>query len=509
MAGKSRASTLINDANPLAIAALQGLAQEYDRSDFSPARAADVIEVLLDLQLIHKLKEAAAIKPLGRSTTLSPMIFDTGIGYEIHSQYLHQHADAVAHCAYVNGRGPAFAEAAKAVAEQPNEQQRLRVLQEAERIAANSLDVGNPGPIETSTGWVNWLPKPPGISQGVPWLEQGKVPGKPFLCYETQIQQPAKYRTDYPLRIAALASIQDWDWVCWHYFGDGALDSITTEPRPWEKPMDITTGWHPQGYHFTYDEAQSAAMRAAAHLFRSGGVLPAPMPTTFVFGRKALLDVDSMDYGGSFGMAGLDMLQTAYQYGSRLVIDPTRADDEVRGPVVRFADRNTHNPYTPTTQIDFDWKKGHLKIDSPFASAFTGSLDESAEFAASGVRLADVNIIDPPGTAEPIAAKNFVTFSLYATDGNPLATARTASLLLVSTSFNTGFALDEKGWAKNGGSTPILVSRVGATIQSPVLVGMRYQFLDWNLKALGDGLISDGTLRVPGELPIFLVNLSR
>lgn len=273
--------------------------------------------------------------------------------------------------------------------------------------------------------------------------------------------------------------------------------------------MDITTGWHPQGYHFTYDEAQSAAMRAAAHLFRSGGVLPAPTPTTFVFGRKALLDVDSMDYGGSFGMAGLDMLQTAYQYGSRLVIDPTRVDDEVRGPVVRFADRNTHNPYTPTTQIDFDWKKGHLKIDSPFASAFTGSLDESAEFTASGVRLADVNIIDPPGTAEPIAAKNFVTFSLYSTDGNPLATARTASLLLVSTSFNTGFALDEKGWAKNGGSTPVLVSRVGATIQSPALTGMRYQFLDWNLKPLGDRLISDGTLRVPGELPIFLVNLSR
>jgi len=38
---------------------------------------------------------------------------------------------------------------------------------------------------------------------------------------------------------------------------------------------------------------------------------------------------------------------------------------------------------------------------------------------------------------------------------------------------------------------------------------MRYQFLDWNLKPLGDRLISDGTLRVPGELPIFLVNLSR
>ena len=42
--------------------------------------------------------------------------------------------------------------------------------------------------------------------------------------------------------------------------------------------MDNTTGWHPQGYHFTYDAVQNSMMRAAAHMFR-GGLLLAWAPS--------------------------------------------------------------------------------------------------------------------------------------------------------------------------------------------------------------------------------------
>lgn len=329
----------INDASDHAVAALQAMEQAYDRDDFAPQRGSDVLEFLTGLVIAHKLREAAAIKALGRSTQLSPMLFDTGIGYRIQSQYMHQFADAIAHDAYVNGVGR---DRSDQIDQAKNELERMRSLLSAERMA------GEEG------RWVNWLLKPPGISQGVPWLEHNRAPGKPFLCYETQIQQPAKYRADFPLRLAALAATQDWDWVCWHYFGDNSLDEIALHERPFDRPMDITTGGHPQGYHYTYDEVQSSMMRAAGYAFRHGAYAPAAQPTLFLYGRDSLYDAASIPYGGSYGKLGMDMLQTTYEHGVRLWIDPGRKTDAVVGQRVTFEQRHTHNPYRPTDQITFN-----------------------------------------------------------------------------------------------------------------------------------------------------------
>ncbi len=498
MAGKSKASVAINDANAHALAALESLDQEYGREDFAVARGNDVIEFFMDLQLSHKQRLAAGIKPLGKSTRLSPMIYDTGIGYEIQSQYLHQNADAVSHDAYVNGVGPKLEDRLKTVETQPNEHQRKRITQEAERIAAN---VGR---------WVNWLLKPPGIAQGVPWLEHNKVEGKPFLAYETQIQQPAKYRADYPLRLVALASIQDWDWICWHYFASGDDVGDPNVKRPFDKKMDITTGSHPQGYHFTFDEVQTSMMRAAGHIFTGELLKPAANPTIFVYGRKSLYDPQSMDYGGSYGAMGLDMLQTVYQYGSRIRIDPTREDDEVIGPVVKFEDRHTHNPYTPTPQITFDWKKGYLMFDSPHVIAWTGLLANygtEVKFA-NGVTLTDVSIRNDEGMFEPMGDdEKYIAFALYSEDDQPLDKAKRIGLSLVSTSFNTGFALT--AGATKGGDLPVLTARVAGTIHAPALNGMTYTLRDWHMMPIGTGKVVDGMLKVPSDKPVFFIELER
>ena len=499
MAGKTNVSTAIGDANPQAKAALESLEQDYSRDDFSRLRGADVLEFFMGLQLAHKQRVAAAIKPLGKSTRLSPMIYDTGIGYEIQSQYLHQNAEAVAHDAYVNGTGPTLESRLPEVDKQPNEHQRKRVQQEAERIAANE------------GRWVNWLLKPPGISQGVPWLEHNRVEGKPFLCYETQIQQPAKYRADFPLRLAALASIQDWDWVCWHYFGGGAEDRVAEDPRHFDKPMDITTGSHPQGYHFTYDEVQNSMMRAAGHMFRGELLDPATDPTIFIYGRNSLYDPASMDYGGSYGDAGLDMMQTVYQHGVRIRIDPTREDDQVIGPVVKFDDRNTHNPYTPSDQIIFDWKKGYLKMDAPGAVAFTGfmqAVGDAVRFE-HGVELRDVRVHNPEGIYEPIDERKYIAFSLYSEDGKPLDEADRISLSLVSTSFNSGFNIDPQTGKVTRGELPVLVARVAGEVHCPALDGMTYTLRDWHLQPLGTGVVTDGILRVPNDQPVFVIELRR
>ncbi|MFQ3670298.1 MAG: hypothetical protein SNJ84_02445 [Verrucomicrobiia bacterium] len=496
MAGATPAAVSINDAGSHAMEAVRGLAQSYGREDFNWQRGADVIEFLLGLQMAHKEKEAAAIKALGKSTRLSPMIYDTGIGYEIHSQFLHQSADAVAHDAYVNGLGRVVPDSA--IEQAPTPLARLQKLIEQERQAPNR------------GRWNNWLEKPPGIAQGVPWLEIGKVEGKPFLCYETQIQQPAKYRADFPFRIATLAAIQDWDFVCWHYFGH--VPDAGSNPRPFDKPLDITTGGHPQGYHYTFDEVQSAMMRAASFIWRSGRLATAARPTQFIFGRRSLFDPATMDYAGSYGMMGMDMMQTTYQYGTRLKIDPNRDDDEVIGPVVSVNDRHTHNPYTPTPEIAFDWKKGSLIVDNPAGVAFTGLLANygGAYSFENGVQLEKVKIHHPEGIFEKVPDDElYVGFSLYSTDGLPLDQTRRAALSLVSTSFNTGFALGEGGQRTVAGTLPVLVARVEGTVKSPVLDGMNYVFRDWHLQELGSGKITGGELKVPADLPIFFIELKR
>ncbi len=514
MAGKSRVSTALNDSNPAAISAMQGLEQEYTRDSFSRQRGADVIEFFMDLHLARKQREAQAIKALGRSTKLSPMVYDTGIGYEIQSLYLHQNAAAVAMAAYVNGWGPALEEWLPNVDKQPNEQQRARVLQEAERISANVAD-----PIEGGMGWVNWLLKPPGISQGVPWLEHNRIEGKPFLVYETQIAQPAKYRADYPIRLAALAAIQDWDWINWHYFGDagmhGRLRSTMGSHTAFDQPLDITTGSHPQGYHYTYDPTQSATMRAAAYLFRTGALKPAASPTVFTYGRDSLYDPLSMDYGGSYGMVGLDMLQTAYQYGMRIRVDPTQQGDRVEGPVVTFAQRNQHNPYTPTEQITFDWRKGFVELDAPGGVAWTGLLaryGDKVEFDNASITMSDVVIRNDPGMHDPVGEdERYITFSLFSRDGLPLDKTRRAGLSLVSTSFNTGFELRQGAKTLSvAGTKPVLFTRVGATISGEALSGMKYSFKDWTLREIATGTIDDdGRLVIPADLPVFTVDLER
>ncbi len=499
MAGKTKVTLSINDGSAHAQAAVDAMVkQEYGPADFNEQRARDVLQFLEEMQITHKTKEANAIKPLGRATQQTPLAWDTGIGYEIQSAWLHQHADATVHDAYVNGRydieptptGP-FTDAL----------QELQAHTEWGRKATNRGQ------------WVSWLEKPPGISQGVPWLEHNKVVGKPFFCYETQIQQPAKYRADYPLRFAALASIQDWDIACWHYWG--GVGEISTQTSPFARAMDNTTGSHPQGYHYTYDEVQNAMMRAAGTAWRNQAWKPAPKPTTFIYGSKSMTDPTSMRYAGSYGMGGMDMLPTTYQHGVRIEIDPTREDDAVIGPVVKATDYEVHNPYDPTSEITFDWKKGYLKMDAPASMTWTGFLSQvgNAVTFQDGSRLEKVTFNNPEGIYEPITAEEgYIAFSLYSEDGKPLAETKQAALSLMSSSFNTGFSLEklENGKTKvHGGGMPVLVTRVGAQLTCRAIDGMRYTLRDWHMDAIGEGVVSKGVLEIPADKPVWMIELTR
>jgi len=492
----------LNDANQQAIDAVQTMKQEYNPEDFPKVRGEDVLDFLVDMHVGFKKRQAAAIKKLGRSTSLSPFVFDTGIGYEIQSQYLQQSADAVAHDAYVNGYGPTMEEAMKNVDGAFNKLEKNRLTLEAERQSTND------------GRWVNWLLKPPGISQGVPWLEHNKVEGKPYLVYETQIQQPAKYRADFPLRLAALASIQDWDWVTWHYFGDGSLNNASITENPFEKKLDITTGSHPQGYHLTYDEVQTSLMRAAGYIFTQHAWQQAPNPTTFIYGRKSLYDPQSMNYGHSYGQSGMDMLQTVYQYGVRIKIDLTREDDQVIGPVVRFDERNSFNPYKPTGEILMDWKKGYFKADAAQAVAYAGSVEKGTTLRWNTISMSEIEVNNPNGIFDPIDPKNpWFAVSVYSLDGKPLSETKKAGISIAATSYNTGYQM---GDFKNGrisgteGTLPVLVARIGAKFKIPEFAGANYIMHSFNGQVIDEGkLNSSGELILRNNQPVWYIELRK
>lgn len=478
----------LNDANPQAYAVFQTVKTQYGRDDFNRHRGEDVNEFFAGLLLNHKRRVAAAFKTFGRSAAKSPLLWDTGIGYDAISQLMHQEADAVSHCAYVGGWTP------------------------------DSTSRRYP--------WFSGLEEPPRACLNVPWLEHNKVEGKPFLCYETQIGAPSKYRAEFPFRILFLASIQDWDAVCWHTMSGGYDWSK-------EKPFEGTLAYPGHAayqFTYTYDEVQLSSMHAAGKMFTGLSLDPAPHPTTFIFGRRTIYDPAGMDYAGSYLKTfdgGDDMLNTVYRYGTRLKLDVTREDDTIIGPTIPMRGYAHPDPLRPTQQMSCDWGRGNLSFDSKACAAFVGFLSQyGSDHVAfkNGVTISNVQVVNPPNTPYPVTKdENYVAIALTSTDGKPLATCKTAIISAVSTSCNTGLkvAADPKGperpghpWesvkAENTGTLPVLVSRVGCTIASPALAGMRFCLRDWSWNIVGKGVVGpDGALKISAHKPVFIVELTR
>ncbi len=481
-------AAVLNDANPLADAKFEDEPVEYGRDDFHHQRGADVNEFLAGLILSHKARVAEAFKKGGRSARLSPLLWDTGIGYNGISQLLHQNADAVSHCTYIGGW----------------------THDESHRRHP----------------WYSGLEESPRLSHGTPWLEHNTVEGKPYFIYETQIGSPSKYRVEYPYRILFLAAIQGWDAVCWHTFSGGYR---------WDKDESdqALVGRLSQPGHaaaqFTYkhDETQLSAMRAAGEIFKGLYLDPAPNPTTFIYGRKTLYHPDSMSYGGSYGRMGDDMLNTAYRYGSRILIDPSREDDEIIGPIVPQRGYALPSPLKPTDQMSYDWNRGYLTFDTPAATAFVGFLSGYGKDTVTfdqDVTFSQFRFESPQDMNFPVTPEEgYVAVALVSTDGQPLATTQNAIVSVVSTSHNTGlevgphtkgFVRPKHTWqqlqVKNNGQLPIQFTRVGCEVVSPYLAGMRYTARDWLWRIIDQGIVGDdGVLTVDAERDVFLIELDR
>jgi hypothetical protein len=474
------------------------------RGDFNAVRMADVIDFCLQTVIAQKRREHETLRSLGRSTGLCPIIWDTGFGAEIHSQYLQQFGDAIAHVNYTNGLHD----------DPTHEHYPFRsALTEYPQLRWN------------------------GISRG----EHGSAPGKPYFIYENQIGSTTKYRAEYPMRMAALGSIQDWDIICWHSYGPGP-DS--TQDHPHVRALEVGRELN---LHFGGDEVQLSAMKAASEIFRNLHVKPAPKPTHFIFGRTALYDPESMNTEESYGLMGMRMAPTAYRYGCRVTVDPT-LDDRPGAPVFLGEDGEPDAevfekfrregylvigptvrprafkpcPVRPNEQIRYDWRRGNLTFDAPGAAMFSGFYGRLADPAAgvafrNGLALSDVEVRNPEGMPHPVEeGERYITFALATTDGKPLAECSSAVLSLVSTSFNTGFRLDEANprpmhgcKVAEPGDLPVLVARVGARIECDAIDGMAYTLRDYEMNVIGRGVVRGGELRISADDAVFFVELRR
>lgn len=459
--------------------------QGYNRDNFNGKRSADVIEFLLKTWIKYKSAEAEAVKSAGKATRLIPLVWDTGIGWDLPTQYMQQHADAIAHDSYWNG-------------------------------------TFHTDPEHKRFPWMSQLEELPKVGWNDPWLEHNKMEGKPFFVYEIQIMQPAKYRAEYPMEIVKLASIQDWDIINWHYWGH---PRPADEENPYDQKLDYVTRSHyTQGYHYQFDEVQQSAMTVAGEIFKNFLLKPAPNPTKVIIGRKSLYDWNMNGYGE----LGECFTPTVYRYGLRLEIDPSQEEDKIIGPFILNRGVYESCPIEPTNQISHDWQKGHLIFDAPGVVSYTGFYAQSGGVVkfSNGIILKDVTVNNPDGIAYPVTEEEiYIEFCITSADGKDLVQTDKAYLSLVSTSFNSGFSIDEQAHANRPytptrewtwdldnltlGDKPVLVARVGAIITGDILTGMKYRMLDWHFRELKTGKIEEGELVIPDDLQVFIVELMR
>src|SRR6201999_4243195 len=100
------------------------------------------------------------------------------------------------------------------------------------------------------------------------------VDAMPTVLYETNQSRPNPARAEYPLKLAALASWQDWDGIFWHYW---AARDLTSDEEYLAGPMaQLTTTHYWTGVQHEHDPVMTSAMALAGRIFLNQEIKPAP-----------------------------------------------------------------------------------------------------------------------------------------------------------------------------------------------------------------------------------------
>jgi hypothetical protein len=455
-------------------------------------RGKDVVEFITNMFITYKKEVEAKVRAMGDGElgcSIVPIIWDTGMRNDLPTAYAFSESDAACAGCYIR-------------------------MFTAERQ--------NP-----RFPWKSGLLESPRMYWDSPWLEHNKIKDKPFYVYESNTWNPNKYRAEWPYRLASLAAIQDWDWV--NIYQIDGFRKIDEYDEPYTHPMSYETDSHHwSGCYYIFDEVFQAAIKSAGEMFLSGGLEPARNPTVISFGKDAVFNMDAQNYRWrpqGLNLWPIDMMPaTVYRYGLRLEFDMNQDKPvKVDGPYVL----NRAFQYfviKPTDQITYDWQKGYLEFDTNKGKSIVGFLPKNWSFG-NDVTFSDITINHPQGQSYVIEGERYAALSFVAKDGKNLESSKNLTLTAVSTSFNEGFKVNEKLIPQRTTDKPyagllwgekysklfeqkgskVLVSRVGAVIESPVLKNKNYVEYDFNLNRIGQGKCKHGRYILNAQKPIFFV----
>jgi hypothetical protein len=314
--------------------------------------------------------------------------------------------------------------------------------------------------------------------------------GMPTVIYETNSARPNPYRSEWPLKAAALASYQDWDAVFWHYWGPTDNDhDVAYLSTPMQLPGRI---YYWNAVIHENDPVMDTAMALGGRIFINNLIPPAKNPDVFKIGKQALFSYSAF--------RGIDVADATFTKGSRLQYAP---DDDsgvtLNGQPVPPAGR-IEKAIASGQYVTWDWPNGRLIIDAPTVKAYVGRVDGSFRFS-DGITLGDINT-------------PWICFSMSSADGKPLTGADASKRILMNGVFdakNSGFnfdynvlggPIDQAKAIRNPGHAPTLVDKVEYKLWFPNQFDGALKSYDFALRETGSTLISkDNELSQQGATP--------
>lgn len=474
---------LLGESDAGQMAATVGLNVSFEKTalgpqDFSRRRQADVIHFLTDLSIASKKRAEAVFRAQGRpglGCRIVPLVYDTGYSGAVLPFYVHAQGDAI--------------------------------------VPGSYSDRSTHDPQHPTFPFRSLLTEPPKING---WLCNRRVAGKPTFVYENMFFRPQKYEAEYPYELLAWAAIQDVDVIDFHYYGHPIpfpeLDQpFTNHPLNY---VDHSSVW--RGTIMRNDTVLMGACRIAAEIFKNQYLPPADDPTTVTLGAETMWSFSGL-VGARYNGAAAN---TVFHKGFQWRFDPEAKEDRVEGDLFSDAQHAAEPVVQPTPQIAYRWGQGIMTIDDASAAVVVGFLPESYAFD-NGLMIDDIAVHYPEDMPFTDPAERYAAIGVVSTDGRPLADAESILVSAVSMSFNKGFELDLEKFAANQqyglalgqcspsmGNLPILTARVSAKLRAPWLVGKRYRFVDFNRRLLAEGNIGAEGLDLPGDLPIFLIEIA-
>ncbi|OHE72709.1 MAG: hypothetical protein A2007_01695 [Verrucomicrobia bacterium GWC2_42_7] len=473
---------LLGDTSPNAMAEILGLDIKFRKVQYGPgdlpaSRGRDVLKFLNNLLITSKQDAATILKSQGQKglgCQIVPVIYDTGYSGNVHSLYMHSFADAIACAFYMDMR-------------------------------AWSND-------ESTFPFASGLKRPPLFHD---WIDTRRIAGKPTFIYENMIFAPQKYKAEYCYRLLSWAATQDVDVIDFHYYGHPLWFGEENDRYIMNPLQSVSPSSEWNGVSMRIDEVLMSTVKIAGEIFKQGYLQAASNPTTVTLGSETMWDMTKMN-GGQFEEAAR---RTALNHGFQWRLNPLQEKDTVDGQLSAAADQT--NVVSPTRQISYRWKEGILVIDDSHAKVLAGFVPENFSFE-DGLRLEHISINTPKGMPFVIENERYATFGLVSQDGKSLDKSAKILISLANTSFNESFEIDLKKFAKdktyalglaraitNDGRLPVLVGRVRMTIKATWLKGRSYRMVDYNANVLKKGNCKVGSLTIPNDLPIYLIEISK